>query len=165
MINLLVETNLSTQFGLFRLLLYTDGLIEIPVLVMGNVSGAELVILRMHSTCINGHYFNSTECDCMAQMTAAQAQIQTAGSGIIILLNQEGKGNGYLGLLKSKPFKEQGMPQPQAYIAAGYPADARDYTIAADILRDLGVRSVSLITENVDKIEQLRGLGVVVERA
>jgi 3,4-dihydroxy 2-butanone 4-phosphate synthase/GTP cyclohydrolase II len=130
---------------------------------MGNVSGAELVILRMHSTCLNGHYFHSIECDCADQMAQAQAKIQDAGRGIIILLQQEGKGNGYLALLKSKPYKEQGMPQSQAYIAAGYPPDARDYTMVADILRGLGVQSVRLITENEDKIEQLRGLGVVVQ--
>lgn len=155
MINLLAERELATKFGTFIELLYDDGQAESIALVMGDVDGKENVLCRIHSACIGGHVFNSIECQCADEMAASQAAIQQAGQGIIIYLEQEGKGNGHLALMKSISFKKAGHSQAEAYEMAGFTADARSYRPAAEILRDLGVRSVILITNNDSKSSEL----------
>ena len=131
-------------------------------MVLGDVQGEAAVLCRVHSSCIYGHYFNSIECDCRQQMEDAQQRIQAAGKGIIILLDQEGKGNGHLALIKSLEFKRQGIPQADAYEAAGFKRDARDFSQAAEILKHLGVQSVCLLTDNPKKSDTLRQYGVEV---
>src|SRR5687767_9897260 len=103
MIIRLAEGNLQTKFGDYHEILFYDGQKESIALIMGNVYGEEQVLCRIHSSCIAAHYFNSTECDCREQMEIAQRLIQQSGKGIIIYLDQEGKGNGHFALLKSKP--------------------------------------------------------------
>lgn len=153
MIARLAERELNTRFGTFTEVLYYDGQRESIALVAGEVSGAEDVLVRLHSACIGGHVFNSVECECAAEMAAAQRAIQKAGRGVIVYLDQEGKGNGHLALMQSIPFKKAGHKQGKAYELAGYRADARDYRPAAEILKDLGVGSILLLTENTDKAE------------
>ena len=158
----LAERSLETRFGIFTEVLYYDGQRESIALVMGGLADHQDVLCRIHSVCIGGHVFNSVECECAEEMAAAQAAIQKAGKGVIIYLDQEGKGNGHLALMKSIPFKKAGMSQADAYVAAGFAADARDYRPAAEILADLGVLSVILLTGNTAKGKGLESAGIKV---
>jgi len=156
----LAERKLRTKFGDFTEILYYDGQSESIALVMGDVREQTEVLCRIHSACIGGHVFNSIECECAAEMAAAQQEMQGAGRGVIIYLDQEGKGNGHLALMRSVPFKEEGFSQSDAYQKAGYSADARTYRPAAGILSDLGIVSVVLLTSNAAKADELHGMGV-----
>ena len=156
----LAEGNLRTKFGEFHEILFYDGQKESIALVMGDVEGQEDVLCRVHSSCIFGHVFNSIECDCREQMEISQQLIQQAGKGIIIWLDQEGKGNGHFALLKSVEHKRAGLKQADAYEAVGFKKDARDYTRAAEILKMIGVKSVRMLTNNPEKVETLTRHGI-----
>lgn len=156
MIFRLTERNLKTKFGDFHEILYYDGQSESIALVMGDVENAEDVLCRVHSSCITAHVFNSIECDCREQMEMSQAIIQQAEKGIIIYLDQEGKGNGHLALMASIPHKKAGRSQAEAYQKVGFEADARSFRPAAEILAELKVESVVLLTDNSGKAEDLR---------
>src|SRR5258706_10175934 len=162
MISRLAERELRTKFGVYTEILYYDGQKESIALVMGHVENADNVLCRVHSHCIGAHVFNSIECDCREQMAAAQALIEQEGKGIIIWLDQEGKGNGHLALMQSIPFKKAGLPQADAYVRAGFKADGRSYRAAADILSDLKVRSIVLLANGTDKADDLRKESIVV---
>jgi len=162
MINRLAERELRTKFGTFKEILYYDGQQESIALVVGDVADQDDVLCRIHSHCIGAHVFNSIECDCREQMAASQALIEQAGKGIIIWLDQEGKGNGHLALMQSIPFKNAGIPQADAYVKAGYQADARSYRAAADILSDLGVRSIVLLAHGQGKAKDLQKGSIIV---
>ena len=152
----LAERELKTKFGNFTEMLYYDGRSESIALVMGDVANVEDVFCRIHSHCIGAHIFNSIECDCREQMASAQEMIQKEGRGVIIWLDQEGKGNGHLALMQSIPFKKAGDAQADAYVKAGFRADARDYRAAAEILSDLKVRSIVLLANGGGKADELR---------
>ena len=158
MIKRLGERDLNTKFGTFREVLYYDGKKEAIAIVMGNVADGVDVLCRVHSHCIGAHVFASIECDCREQMEAAQGIIQQAGRGVVIWLDQEGKGNGHLALLQSIPYKAE-FGQASAYEKAGFQADARDYRPAVEILRDLGVKSIVLLANDTGKAEELRRIG------
>lgn len=162
MIVKLTQTDLKTKFGLFQEALYYDGQKESIVLFLGEMNEAENVLCRVHSSCIFGHYFNSIECDCQEQMDVSQQLIARAGKGIIILLDQEGKGNGHFALMNSIQHKRKGVKQADAYEAVGFKKDARDFTAAAKILQDLGVKSIKMLTNNPDKVRTLSEFGVKV---
>jgi GTP cyclohydrolase II len=162
MIIRLAEGTLQTRFGAFNQILYYDGQKEIIALVMGDIAHKEKVLCRVHSHCISAHVFNSIQCDCREQMEMAQRLIQEAGNGIIIWLDQEGKNNGHLALLQSRKLKEEGLSQTEAYVKLGYSADARSYIRAAEILRDLTVQSITLMTNNPEKVSQLRNDGLII---
>lgn len=162
MIFRLTERDLQTRYGTFREILYYDGQKESIALVMGDVENGEEIICRVHSACVSGHVFNSVECECQAEMEAAQSEIRTAGKGVIIYLEQEGKGNGHLALMASIPYKKVGIKQSEAYERAGFEKDARSFRPAAEILRDLNVKSIILLTNNVGKAEDLRKYGITV---
>ena len=161
MIKRLAVRNLETRFGTFEEVLYYDGQRESIALVMGEVAGEENVLCRIHSACIGGHVFNSVECECAAEMAAAQKAIQENGSGVIIYLEQDGKGNGHLALIESMRYKQE-FGQAEAYVRAGFSADARDYRPAAEILIELGVRSVVLLTSNPEKSSELERRSMIV---
>ncbi len=156
MIFKLTERNLKTKFGDFREILYYDGQAESIAIVMGNVENEADVLCRIHSSCLTAHVFNSIECDCREQMEMSQAMVEAAGKGIVIYLDQEGKGNGHLALMASIPHKKAGMRQSEAYKKVGFEAEARSFRPAAEILADLQVLSVILLTDNVGKAEDLR---------
>src|SRR5215204_4338635 len=160
MIKALASRNLETKFGVFTEILYYDGQEESIAIVMGIVDGGENVLCRVHSHCIGAHVFNSIECTCREEMAAAQSAVQNAGRGVIIWLDQEGKGNGHLALIESIPFKKE-LGQAEAYIEAGYKADARTYTPAARILNDLGVKAI-ILQGSEGKADDLRKESVVV---
>lgn len=162
MIVRLAEGPLQTRFGRFTQILYYDGQKETIALVMGDVASKEGVLCRVHSHCISAHIFNSIECDCREQMEAAQRLVQEAGCGIIIWLDQEGRNNGHLALLQSRQLKQEGLSQKEAYLRLGYSADARSYIRAAEILHELRVQSITLMTSNPEKVSQLRNDGLVI---
>jgi 3,4-dihydroxy 2-butanone 4-phosphate synthase/GTP cyclohydrolase II len=162
MIIRLAEGQLSTKFGTFLEVLYYDGQQELIAIVMGNVQHGQEVLCRLHSHCLAAHVFNSIECDCREQMEIAQALIEQRGRGVIIWLDQEGRGNGHLALLQSRALQEQGMSQSAAYVALGYEADARRYTRAAEILHDLEVKSVQLMTNSPHKVAGLQAAGITI---
>ena len=151
----LSERELKTKYGTFREVLYYDGQKESIAIVMGDVAGAENVLCRIHSHCISAHVFNSVECTCREEMEAAQAAIEKEGRGVIIWLDQEGKGNGHLALMESIKFKKE-FGQAEAYLRAGYKADAREYRAPAEILNDLGVRSIILLSNSAQKADDMR---------
>ncbi len=162
MIFRLTERDLQTKFGTFREILYYDGQKESIALVLDEVENEADVICRVHSACVSGHVFNSVECECQAEMEAAQGLIQKAGKGVIIYLEQEGKGNGHLALMASISHKKAGMNQAEAYKRVGFEPDARSFRPAAEILADLKVKSVVLLTDNVGKAEDLRKWSIAV---
>ncbi|MEO7674515.1 MAG: GTP cyclohydrolase [Pyrinomonadaceae bacterium] len=152
----LAERQLKTRFGNYNEILFYDGKSESVALVMGDVEDEEHVLCRVHSSCLSAHVFNSIECECREEMEKSQALIEQAGIGVIIWLDHEGKGNGHLALMKSIKFKKEGFNQGEAYEKAGYEADARSFHSAADILNDLKVKSVVLLTNSPDKADDLR---------
>jgi GTP cyclohydrolase II len=156
MIKQLASRELQTKFGVFKEVLYYDGQKESIAIVVGDVVGGQDVLCRIHSHCISAHVFNSVECKCREEMAAAQAMIQQEGRGVIIWLDQEGKGNGHLALIESIPFKKAGSNQAEAYEKAGFSADARSFRPAAEILADLGVTSIVLLTDSEEKAANIR---------
>lgn len=162
MIVKLAEGNLRTKYGEFKEALYYDGQKENIAFYLGELDGAEEVLCRIHSSCIFGHYFNSIECDCQEQMDISQQLIARAGKGLIILMDQEGKGNGHFALLNSVKFKRTGSKQSTAYEEAGFKKDARDFSSAGKIVKDLGIQSIRLLTNNENKVETMRQFGIEV---
>jgi GTP cyclohydrolase II len=162
MIIRLAEGPLHTLFGTFREFLYYDGQQESIALAMGQVAQGQDVFCRLHSQCLAAHLFNSLECDCREQMALAQALIEQQGCGLIIWLNQEGRGHGHLALMRSRALQAQGWSQTEAYRSLGYTADARQYTRAAEILRDLEVHSIRLLTNSPQKVEHLQAAGILI---
>ncbi|HYT46355.1 MAG TPA: GTP cyclohydrolase [Methylomirabilota bacterium] len=162
MIVRLAEGLLETKFGTFLEVLYYDGQNEYMALIMGQVENTENVLCRIHSECISAHIFNSIECDCREQMEMSQLLIEQAGLGIVIWLPQEGRGNGHLALLASSKLKAEGLSQTEAYIKLGYEIDTRSYKRAAEILRDLKLRSIILLTNNPRKTLDMQEAGIKV---
>lgn len=163
MIRRLAERQLITSFGAWREVLYYDGKSECVALVYGEVAGEESVTCRVHSACISAHVFNSVECDCREQMALTQGIIQRRGRGIVIWLDQDGRGNGHLALmLAASRAQEQSIPQTQAYVELGYGADNRNYRQAAEALQDLAVESVELLSDSPAKAAGLEEHGIVV---
>jgi len=156
MIVRLAERTLRTKYGDFHEFLYYDGQKESIALAMGDIANSSDVSCRIHSACLAAHAFNSIECDCREQMEIAQTIIQQEGKGIIIWLDQEGRGHGHFAVMNAaKLASEQGIPQTEAYKKLGFGDDARRFTSAAKILSDLKVASVVLITDNPQKVEGL----------
>ena len=153
-----------TAEGEFQLCLYDNNRDdkEHLVLVMGDVIGKEDVLVRVHSECFTGDVLHSRRCDCGAQLHDALSRIAEAGEGILIYLRQEGRGIGLLNKLRAYNLQDLGYDTVDANLILGHQADERDYTVAALILQDWSVRSINLMTNNPDKIERLRQLGVQV---
>ena len=151
----LATRELKTKFGTYKEFLYYDGQKESIALVMGDVKNGENVLCRIHSNCIGAHVFNSVECTCREEMEGSQKLIEREGTGVIIWLDQEGKGNGHLALIESIPYKKE-FGQAEAYVKAGYSSDARNYRPAAGILKDLKVKSIVLLSSSSEKADNLR---------
>jgi GTP cyclohydrolase II len=159
----MAERPLPTKYGQWRELLFSDGKVQSFALVFGEVHGVEDVPCRVHSDCISAHIFNSTECDCREQMEMAQQYIVNTKHGVIIWLDQDGRGHGHLALIQAVNMaSEQGISETAAYEALGYSADRRTYREAAAILKFLEVNSITLLTNSPHKAASLVQHGVVI---
>ncbi len=160
------ETSLPTPEATFRLLHYREietGL-DYIVLLLGEMQDRPQPLLRLHSACMTGDLFGSQRCDCQAQMHAAMRAIADEGHGALLYMPQEGRGIGLSGKLQAYGLQEQGYDTVEANERLGYPADARNYHSAVEILHDLGITSARLLTNNPAKIQALRERGLSIER-
>ena len=161
------ETKLPTPTGTWRLIGYrtADHLEEHVALVMGNVTGGEPALVRVHSQCLTGDVFASQRCDCGEQLEIAMRMVAEQRRGVIVYMAQEGRGIGLHNKLAAYALQDQGMDTVEANLALGFEADRRDYGIGMQILRDLGIQRIRLMTNNPSKRHGLAGYGLeIVER-
>lgn len=168
LIEYVATSKLPTKHGEFRIHVYRarDESVEHTVLVKGDLSAHESVLVRVHSECLTGDVFGSMRCDCGEQLDAAMAMLNAEGVGAVVYLRgHEGRGIGLANKIRAYQLQDQGRDTVQANVDLGLPVDTRDYQAAADILRHLGVSSIRLITNNPAKLAKLQEYGIqVVER-
>jgi 3,4-dihydroxy 2-butanone 4-phosphate synthase/GTP cyclohydrolase II len=158
------SVRLPTEFGEFTAVAFREKLNGKThvALVKGQVDGAENVLVRVHSECLTGDVFHSLRCDCGEQLEQALAQIESEGTGVLLYMAQEGRGIGLINKLRAYELQEQGMDTVEANLELGFPADARDYGIGNQILSDLGLTTLRILTNNPKKLIGIDGFGLTV---
>jgi len=158
------SVRLPTEFGDFNAVAFREKLNGKThvALVKGDVDGAENVLVRVHSECLTGDVFHSLRCDCGEQLEQALAQIEAEGTGVLLYMAQEGRGIGLINKLRAYELQEQGMDTVEANLELGFPADARDYGIGNQILADLGLTTLRILTNNPKKLVGIDGFGLTV---
>ncbi len=164
-LRLVSEANMPTEFGNFLLKAYENDMDkkEHMAIVKGSVKGKEGVKVRIHSECFTGDILGSLRCDCGNQLKEAMKRIEKEGEGLIIYMRQEGRGIGIYNKLKAYELQDEGYDTVEANLHLGFDSDLRDYYLASAIIKDLGIKSIKLMTNNPSKINGLRKYGVEVE--
>ena len=157
-----VETKLPTPFGEFRLRAYENEIDDLThlAILMGEPEGKDDVLVRVHSACLTGDSLHSLRCDCGEQLQAAMQQVASEGEGVIVYMQQEGRGIGLLNKMKAYHLQDEGLDTVEANQRLGLAPDLRDYGIGAQILKDLGLQRIRLLTNNLTKVVGLRGFGL-----
>jgi 3,4-dihydroxy 2-butanone 4-phosphate synthase/GTP cyclohydrolase II len=158
------EANLPTAYGNFKMVGFVNKLNgeHHVALVKGEITNEDEVLIRVHSECLTGDAFHSLKCDCGEQLEAALSAIEKEGKGILLYLRQEGRGIGLINKIKAYKLQEEGLDTEEANLALGFPSDMRDYGIGAQILSELNVKKVRLMTNNPKKLVGIKGHGIEV---
>ena len=166
LVSIAAETKLPTKFGEFRIIVFKNDVDhkEHLMIVKGDVRGKSDVLMRIHSECLTGDVFGSHRCDCGEQLENALRCIEEQGEGIVIYMRQEGRGIGLTNKIKAYTLQDQGYDTVEANVKLGFPPDMREYSLAAQMLRELDVKSVKLLTNNPEKKEDLERWGITVSK-